>query len=112
MKAKTRFVVVALALMVGCAGAWARGGHGGHGGARFGVGVYVGGPWWGGWWGPSYYYNPPLVIQQPVVQTPTIMQTAPAANYWYFCRSANAYYPYVKDCPSGWEQVTPTPPAQ
>ncbi|MDR2000724.1 MAG: hypothetical protein LBP94_04230 [Zoogloeaceae bacterium] len=106
---KAKFVVVALALMVGCAGAWARGHGHGHGGAR--LGVYVGG-FWGPWWGPSaYYYNPPVVVQQPIqIEAPAAIQAAPTETYWYFCRSANAYYPYVKNCPGGWERVSPTPP--
>ncbi len=35
----------------------------------------------------------------------------PAANVWYFCQSANAYYPYVTQCPEGW-RVVPAAPAQ
>ena len=37
--------------------------------------------------------------------------TASQANYWHYCRSAEGYYPYVKECPDGWEQVAPTPQA-
>ena len=36
--------------------------------------------------------------------------TESQANYWHYCRSAEGYYPYVKECPDGWEQVAPTPP--
>ena len=38
---------------------------------------------------------------------------APAQQpaYWYYCRSAKAYYPYVKNCPEGWQAVQPQPPA-
>jgi hypothetical protein len=43
-------------------------------------------------------------------------QAAPApqqtqANYWYYCAESQAYYPYVKECPGGWQQVEPQPPA-
>jgi hypothetical protein len=116
MKVMTRFVIV-LALLAACSGAWARGSWGHYhryGGSSVRLGFYVGSPWWGPWWGaPTYYYNyaPPVVMQPSVpLEMPTVQ--APAANsYWYFCRAANAYYPYVRSCPSGWEQVTPTPPA-
>jgi hypothetical protein len=30
-------------------------------------------------------------------------------NYWYYCQSAGAYYPYVTSCPEAWLPVTPTP---
>jgi len=29
---------------------------------------------------------------------------------YYFCRSANAYYPQVSQCAEGWQQVAPKPP--
>jgi hypothetical protein len=110
MKSPTKLLVVALALMAGCAGAWAQHGHGrGH------VGVYFG-PIWGPWgyYPPPVYYSAPIVVERsPVyVESPTVVQAAPASTYWYFCRPANAYYPYVKDCPSGWERVAPRPPGQ
>ena len=37
-------------------------------------------------------------------------QTAPQsqqASFWYYCDDAKAYYPYVRECPSGWRQVVP-----
>jgi hypothetical protein len=98
--------------------AHARGGHGGHG-PHVGVGVWVGPGWWPGWWGPqyypSYYYpyyqEPPIVIeQQPDVYVPpTQPQQQPI--YWYYCKDPQGYYPYVKQCPSGWMKVVPTPPS-
>jgi hypothetical protein len=110
MKSPTKLLLVALALMAGCAGAWADHGHGhGH------VGIYFG-PIWGPWWGPpAYYYNysAPVVVERPVyVETPPVVQAAPTISYWYFCRAANAYYPYVKDCPAGWERVAAKPAGQ
>lgn len=50
---------------------------------------------------PSYYYAPPPVVYQPPVVTVT---QAPAA-YWYYCPPARAYFPYVRECPTGWEAV-------
>src|SRR6266850_835022 len=40
-------------------------------------------------------------------------QTAPQsepASSWYYCNDAKAYYPYVRECPSGWRQVPETAP--
>ena len=36
------------------------------------------------------------------------------ASYWYYCKDLKTYYPYVKNCPSGWQQVVPqtAPPGQ
>jgi hypothetical protein len=108
MKSPTKLLLVALVLMAGSTGAWAD--HRGHGH----IGVYFG-PIWGPWWyPPPVYYSPPVVVERsPVyVETPTVIQAAPAPTYWYFCRPANSYYPYVKDCPSAWERVSPKPAGQ
>jgi len=42
------------------------------------------------------YYPPPAAIPEQ-------------QGYWYFCPSANAYYPYVQQCPEGWQPVVPQP---
>jgi len=95
-----------------CASASAHG-HG-HGGPRFGVDFVVG-PWWWGppayYYPPDYYYYPPTVLAPaPVYVQPGTAQMPPPPAYWYFCRESNTYYPYVSQCPGGWQQVTPTPP--
>ena len=103
--------------------AYAEGGHGGGGGHDGGGGR--GGGWgWGGGWifpaliGGALVYD--LTQPQTVVQPQTIyIQPAPvyapgvapsSVQYWYFCAAANAYYPYVNSCPSGWQAVPATPP--
>ena len=91
------------------AGDFYSGGERWHGGTRVFIGGGLG--WWGpGWWGAPYryYVAPPVVVQSPpaeYIQTPP----PPAQDYWYYCQSAGAYYPYVKDCPGGWMQVVPPP---
>lgn len=109
-------VVILIGSMSGSS-AHARGGHGGHG-ARVGIGVWLGPGWWPGWWGPayypSYYYpyyqEPPVVIQeQPDVYIPPTPQEQQPI-FWYYCKEPQGYYPYVKQCPSGWMKVVPTPP--
>jgi hypothetical protein len=82
------------------------------------VGIYVG-PGYPYYYPPSYYYPPPVVMQaQPPVyieQAPQQVAPAPSAApqaqapAYYFCAAANGYYPYVKECPGGWQQVAPQP---
>jgi hypothetical protein len=90
-------------------------------------GVWIGGPYWGPYWSPywypRYYYPPavyapaytgPVVAQPPtyIQQPPPAIQQAPsqqptAPSYWYYCEGAQAYYPYVPECPGGWLTVAP-----
>jgi hypothetical protein len=86
---------------------------------HFGVVI---GPVWSPWYYPAphyysspYYYPPfsPVIIER----TPPVYieQAAPEAaqiNYWYYCNASRAYYPYVKECPSGWQRVLPQTPNQ
>ena len=110
----------------GLHGGGTRGG-GFHGGQHFHpghgrVGVFIGAPLVFGGWAyaspyyyyprPAYYYPwapyyPPAYIEQGYGQ-PVPEQPAPA--YWYYCPNARAYYPYVQQCPGGWQQVVPQPP--
>ena len=32
------------------------------------------------------------------------------SGYWYYCETSRGYYPYVRDCASGWKAVPPAPP--
>jgi hypothetical protein len=90
-------------------------------------------PWYGSpWHGPSVFYAPPPLIyapptviavpvQPPVYierDAPALAQPAPSAQaqpaptaYWYYCASAGGYYPYVAECPGGWQPV-PAQPAR
>ena len=79
--------------------------------SRVHFGVHVG-PYWGPWWvmPPPIYYSQPIVVER---EAPIIIdQTVAPIDYWYFCRPANAYYPYVKDCPAPWEKVPAKPAGQ
>src|SRR5579859_2930687 len=85
-----------------------------HGNVRFGVSIGV--PLWGpGYYYPPYYqpypyYYPPATMVVPSQPQRYIEQPrASAAAVWYYCADARAYYPYVKDCPGGWQRVSPTP---
>jgi len=121
MKRKTLILLAAL-LLTSLAGgaAWARG--------HAHVGVFVGVPFAGPYhYYPRYYYPyppyyypavpvvvtppaPPVYIEQG--QQPQQADGALPSNYWYYCQNPQGYYPYVKECQGGWQQVSPQPPAR
>ena len=56
---------------------------------------------------------PVVVQQQPVTyieQNPGAA-SSPAAEtgWWYYCDQSRGYYPYVRECPTGWQRVPPSP---
>jgi len=113
MKWPVAIALLAAALALNAEAAGPRGGgtvsrgSGGFGGHHFHGGhtrVFVGGTffvgpapyYWPGYW-PGYY---PPVVAAPVVAAPA---------YWYYCAPLAAYYPYVAECPAGWQLVEPHP---
>ena len=77
------------------------------------------GPYWGPYYWELYpYYPPPVVVTpppvyvqpapqvQPTPQTPS--QPPAASSFWYYCEDPQGYYPYVQQCPAGWQPVAPT----
>jgi hypothetical protein len=98
-----------------------------HHGFRHSPRVFVSvGPsvWWGPrpYWAypyPHYYYPPAYYVYSPppvVVQEPPVyvqQQQAAAApqteTYWYYCPSAQGYYPAVQTCSEPWVRVPPRP---
>ena len=65
---------------------------------------------------PVVYTPPPVVIQETppvyVQQAPPPQAAAPAPSqelYWYYCQSANGYYPTVQSCSEAWVKVPPRP---
>ncbi|MBY0485148.1 hypothetical protein [Nitrosomonas sp.] len=94
-------------------------GYGGYGGySRYGFGGYGFGGYGYGYpsYYPPYYAYPPTVIVPSTPPVYTQQQQAepvqPQTDYWYYCQNPDGYYPYVKNCPGGWLQVAPQPPAQ
>jgi hypothetical protein len=87
------------------------------------VGIYLGIPF-PGYWGyptpyPYYPYNPyyPPVVTVPSSPPVYIEQgqqqpATPPQHYWYYCSNPQGYYPYVRECPTGWQAVAPQPPNQ
>jgi len=116
--AKTTWVLVTVLLGILAAGSASAHGHGHYRGSRAHFGVFIGAPAY--WYYPApYYYYPPYYA--PVAAAPaspaayvergdTRAAPEPAHDSWYYCPEAKAYYPYVKQCPAGWQRVAPQPP--
>jgi hypothetical protein len=90
-------------------GVW-RGGHWIHGPHNGRLGW-----WWvaGGLWYfypvPVYPYPSPWEPPAADLVTPAPNSPPPPTQVWYWCDSAQQYYPYVATCPGGWRQVPATP---
>ena len=71
--------------------------------------VVIGAPYFAPFYypGPYYYYPPVAYAPQDYIEEEG---AAPDQAYWYYCAGAKAYYPYVKECPGGWQRVAPPPP--
>ncbi len=83
-------------------------------GSRVFVGGFVGPGRWGPPWYPYPYPYPVTYASPPVIQQeapPTYAPPASTGQYWYYCPDSKAYYPYTQQCPTGWLQVVPSPPA-
>lgn len=109
-------------------GAW----HGGPPPPRYGwpggysswsVGIALDPFLFGPWYYPGPYYYPPYNYPYPPVVTvpatpPVYIERSqvaepapPASASWYYCANPQGYYPYVENCPGGWQAVAPRPPA-
>jgi hypothetical protein len=56
---------------------------------------------------------PPVIIQPPPVYVPPapVYVAPPAvAPTWWYCPNPPGYYPYIAQCPGGWQPVPATPP--
>ena len=72
------------------------------------IGIGIGLPF------PIYSPPPPAVVSPPTpvyIEKPEnlIPPGETLANWWYYCSESDAYYPYIKECPAGWRQVSPQP---
>lgn len=119
-KSSKQWLIIAALGFASMGSVWADGGHwhGGHDHSHIGIGIGIG-PWAPWYYPPPTYYYPyyprTVVIEQPappvyIEQSPPEAQQNSQPNYWYYCAKLKAYYPYVKDCPAGWQRVIPQPP--
>src|SRR3990172_683214 len=99
-------------------------------GSRVVVGVGVGFPVY---WGPRWYYPHPAAYpyyapySYPYYYPPDAYPSRPTTyieqgsgqaapqqpapeHWWYYCAESKMYYPYAKECPGGWQRVSPQPP--
>ncbi len=90
--------------------------------ARVGLRLYFNVPLWGYYYAPPYYYPPYYPYYYPdyppaaVAPYPTPYAEAPrsvppVSSDWFYCAESKSYYPYVRECPGGWQRVPSTPPS-
>ncbi len=126
---KRKHVILALlsAALGSCSTMASAGPHhhgGGHFGGHFrpGFSFYLGAPMYSRPYYPAYpypYYYPyyPREIVTVPVEPPVYIErerSQPQSQqlpegYWYYCNDPAGYYPYIKQCADGWQQVDPTP---
>jgi hypothetical protein len=99
--------------------------HHGHRHTRANVDIVIGAPLFPyyrpRYYAPPYYVyayppvvaysSPPVYIQRGDEGNQEGNQIQPAPAFWYFCSEPRGYYPYVSQCPKGWQQVPAQPPA-
>jgi len=140
MKRYSKVAAVLTLLVFAAASGPAMAQHGGHGGWGHGGGHWHdGGHWHGGGWGyglglglalslpllfsdayvpyaypaPAYVYPAPApayTYEAPAYSYPAPAQAQAPQQDWYFCPGSNGYYPYVRECPGGWQRVPSVPP--
>lgn len=73
------------------------------------VGIFIGPAF--GYYAPYHYPYPPVVVapSPPVYIERSNPQPAAQTYYWYYCSNPEGYYPYVQECPGGWQRVAPQP---
>jgi hypothetical protein len=75
------------------------------------IGLHFGFPLY---WPPPYYYypyyGPPPVYYPPPVYPPYVLAPPEPPRYFFYCPATDAYYPYVRECPQGWQRVPAEPP--
>ena len=124
----SKATIAALAVLVSgvlaCESAFAWGRGRGFYGAPFVAGALVGGvliagsryyyppyPYYPPYYAPyspySYYPPAPTVYVEQGAQPQTQQQNQ--QGFWYYCADSRTYYPYVKECPAGWQRVAPQP---
>lgn len=105
-------LAAALAALPVSDAAWARGGghgHHGHGGVH--LGLLIGIPLLLHHWSHHTYAAPPPAVVVPAEPPAYVIRDEPPHTaYWYRCLEPDGYYPYVRDCPAGWQRELPRAP--
>ena len=58
-------------------------------------------------------YQPEPQSYQPQAPQQQYQDAPPqSSNTWYYCAESKAYYPYVNNCASPWQRVTPSAPTR
>jgi hypothetical protein len=64
---------------------------------------------------PNYYpYAPEVTVPsepQEYIERPRQERPSAPSGLWYYCPDSKAYYPYVRECPKGWQTVPAQPPS-
>jgi hypothetical protein len=134
----TLALVLLAALASGSALAQHRG-HGGYGhgygyGGNVHFGISLGVPLYGLGYYPAPYYaypaypypapvyayppvvmgssSPPVYVEQGIPQGAPAPTQTQAQGDWYYCAESRTYYPYVAECPAGWQRVPAQPPSR
>lgn len=126
---RAKWAVALAALLFGIIAATDTWAHG-RGRPRVSFGLHLGVPLYGYHYAPPphYYYPyygapvivqsapPPVYVERYVEQQPPPADSTgpqgPVQHYWYYCRETETYFPYVKECPGGWQRVVPQAPPQ
>lgn len=60
---------------------------------------------------PAYSYPAPAMAPSAAFAQQGFPQAAPAQQQvWHYCADSKAFYPYVRECPGGWQRVPSQPP--
>lgn len=59
-----------------------------------------------------HYHHAPVVVTPAPSSPPVYIEQGNGrdAAYWYHCNNPEGYYPYIKECPGGWQKVVPHAP--
>lgn len=113
---RSKLILGAAVAALGCANGAAYAAH---------VGVFISGgvPYYYPVAPAPYYYAPAPVVVAPPPQAPDYVEQGQPqgqaqgpgyddgqnADTWYYCDASKTYYPYVKQCSSGWRSVPAQP---
>jgi hypothetical protein len=74
-------------------------------------GGFVAAPAFWPWWNYPAYQLAAAYPAAPLYYIEQGDETAAPGGEWLYCTGANAYFPYVIECPGGWQRVAPQVPA-